>query len=122
MLRSEPLGRVANAAVDTDGIAIDLRPSTYGDVPPRQIEVTSDVLAFVGTGDASTPPAPTTTNSAYHEAGAAIPSELIEKLSLIGPKEKLREDIEAWRESIVTTLLVAGDVNTIRTAAEVVLG
>jgi F420-dependent oxidoreductase-like protein len=56
------------------------------------------------------------------EAGAAIPAELVEKLSLVGPKEKLREDIEAWRESIVTTLLVAGDVDTIRTAAEVVLG
>src|SRR4051794_26724119 len=56
------------------------------------------------------------------EAGAAIPSELVQKLSLIGPKEKLREDIEAWRESIVTTLLVAGDVETIQTAAEVVLG
>src|SRR3954467_3573850 len=56
------------------------------------------------------------------EAGAAIPSELVQKLSLIGPQEKLREDIEAWRESIVTTLLVAGDVETIRTAAEVVLG
>jgi hypothetical protein len=56
------------------------------------------------------------------DAGAVIPSELIQKLSLIGPKEKLREDIEAWRESIVTTLLVAGDVGTIRTAAEVVLG
>jgi hypothetical protein len=56
------------------------------------------------------------------EAGAAIPSELIQKLSLIGPKEKLREDVEPWRESIVTTLLVAGDVETIRTAAEVVHG
>src|SRR4051812_28190937 len=56
------------------------------------------------------------------EAGAAIPSELIQKLSLIGPTEKLREDIEAWRESIVTTLLVAGDTQTIRVAAEVVLG
>jgi F420-dependent oxidoreductase-like protein len=56
------------------------------------------------------------------EAGAAIPSELVQKLSLIGPKEKLREDIEAWRESIVTTLLVAGDVSTLEVAAEVVLG
>ena len=55
-------------------------------------------------------------------AGAAIPAELVEKLSLIGPKEKLREDIEPWRESIVTTLLVAGDVATIQAAAEVVLG
>jgi F420-dependent oxidoreductase-like protein len=56
------------------------------------------------------------------EAGAAIPSELIQKLSLIGPVEKLKEDIEPWRESIVTTLLVSGDLNTITAAAEVVRG
>jgi F420-dependent oxidoreductase-like protein len=56
------------------------------------------------------------------EAGAAIPRELIEQLSLIGPADKIRHDLEAWRESIVTTLLVSGDVNTIRTAAELVLG
>jgi F420-dependent oxidoreductase-like protein len=56
------------------------------------------------------------------EAGAAIPSELIQKLSLIGPVEKLKEDIVPWRESIVTTLLVSGDVNTITAAAEVVRG
>ena len=56
------------------------------------------------------------------EAGAKIPSELIQKLSLIGPKEKLREDIQPWREAIVTTLLLTGDVETLRTAAEVVLG
>jgi F420-dependent oxidoreductase-like protein len=56
------------------------------------------------------------------EAGAAIPTELIEKLSLIGPKEKIRDDLEAWRESIVTTLLIQGDVNLVRTAADLVLG
>ncbi len=57
-----------------------------------------------------------------NEAGAAIPRELIEALSLIGPKEKIKHDLEAWRESIVTTLLIAGDAATVRTAAEVVLG
>ena len=56
------------------------------------------------------------------EAGAAIPYELIDKLSLIGPKEKIRDDLEAWRESIVTTLLLSGDAATLRTAAELVLG
>jgi hypothetical protein len=56
------------------------------------------------------------------EAGAAIPFELIDQLSLIGPPDKIRHDLEAWRESIVTTLLVAGDAATIRTAAELVLG
>src|SRR4051812_9307476 len=56
------------------------------------------------------------------EAGAAIPTELIEKLSLIGPKEKVREDLQAWRESIVTTLLIQADVTLVRTAADLVLG
>ena len=57
-----------------------------------------------------------------NEAGAAIPTELIEQLSLIGSKDKIKDDLGAWRESIVTTILVAGDANTVRTAAEVVLG
>jgi F420-dependent oxidoreductase-like protein len=56
------------------------------------------------------------------EAAAAIPQELIERLSLIGPPDKIRHDLEPWRESIVTTLLVAGDAAVARTAAEIVLG
>jgi F420-dependent oxidoreductase-like protein len=56
------------------------------------------------------------------EAAAAIPQELIERLSLIGPPDKIRHDLEPWRESIVTTLLVAGDAALARTAAEIVLG
>jgi hypothetical protein len=56
------------------------------------------------------------------EAAAAVPTKLVEQLTLIGPKEKIRDDLEAWRESIVTTLLIAGDPQTLRTAAELVLG
>ncbi len=56
------------------------------------------------------------------EAAAAVPTRLIEQLTLIGPKEKIRHDLEAWRESIVTTVLVGGDPQTLRTAAEIVLG
>jgi hypothetical protein len=51
-----------------------------------------------------------------------VPIALLEQLTLIGPKDKIRHDLEAWRESIVTTLLVAGDPQTLRTAAELVLG
>jgi hypothetical protein len=43
-------------------------------------------------------------------------------LTLIGPEEKLCDHLEAWRESSVTTALVAGDQQTLRTAAELVLG
>ncbi|HLH13966.1 MAG TPA: LLM class F420-dependent oxidoreductase [Solirubrobacteraceae bacterium] len=56
------------------------------------------------------------------EAGAKVPRELIEALSLIGPREKIREDLHMWRESVVTTLLVTGDAATLRAAAELVLG
>jgi F420-dependent oxidoreductase-like protein len=56
------------------------------------------------------------------EAAAAVPRKLIEQLALIGPPDKLKHDLEPWRDSIVTTLLVGGDAATLRTAAEVVLG
>jgi alkanesulfonate monooxygenase SsuD/methylene tetrahydromethanopterin reductase-like flavin-dependent oxidoreductase (luciferase family) len=56
------------------------------------------------------------------EAMAAVPQQLIEELTLIGPKEKVRDELEAWRESAVTTLLVSGDAQMLRDAAELVLG
>jgi hypothetical protein len=56
------------------------------------------------------------------EAAAAVPTELVEQLALIGPEDKVRHDLEAWRDSIVTTLLVGGDANQVRKIAELVLG
>ncbi len=56
------------------------------------------------------------------DAAAAVPTELVEALTLIGPPDKIRHDLEAWRDSIVTTMLVAGDAAMLRQAAELVLG
>jgi F420-dependent oxidoreductase-like protein len=56
------------------------------------------------------------------QAAAAVPTRLLEQLTLIGPADKIRHDLEAWRDSIVTTLLIAGDPPTLRAAAEIVLG
>ncbi|CCI51295.1 hypothetical protein [Nostocoides jenkinsii] len=50
---------------------------------------------------------------------AAIPVSLIEKIALVGPKEKIRDDLAAWRESPVTTLLVDGTPETLRAIADV---
>ena len=55
------------------------------------------------------------------EAAAALPRPLLEQLTLIGPADKLRHDLEAWRESLATTLLIGGDPATLRVAAELVL-
>jgi F420-dependent oxidoreductase-like protein len=56
------------------------------------------------------------------EAAAAIPFELIDQMSLIGPEDKIRHDLDAWRDSFVTTILIGGDIGLLRTAAELVLG
>ena len=56
------------------------------------------------------------------EAGARIPAELIDELSLVGSPEKIRHDLEKWRDSVVTTLLVSGDAGTVRRVADLVLG
>ena len=55
------------------------------------------------------------------EAAAKIPFELIDAMSLIGPREKIADDLAKWRESVVTTLLIQGDAELLRTAAELVL-
>jgi F420-dependent oxidoreductase-like protein len=56
------------------------------------------------------------------EAAAAIPTKLVEDLALIGPEDKIRGELEAWRDSIATTLLIGGDAATIRRVAELVRG
>jgi len=55
------------------------------------------------------------------EAAAAVPTALIEDTTLIGPKEKIRDDLEGWKESIATTLLVSGSPDTLQTMAELML-
>jgi F420-dependent oxidoreductase-like protein len=56
------------------------------------------------------------------DAAAAVPTALVEQLALIGPPDKIRHDLDAWRDSIVTTLMVSGDEAQVRRVAELVLG
>jgi F420-dependent oxidoreductase-like protein len=53
------------------------------------------------------------------DATAAVPDGLVDDVSLVGPPERIRDRLEAWRESGVTTLLVASrDPVSVRTIAE----
>jgi F420-dependent oxidoreductase-like protein len=56
-----------------------------------------------------------------NEAIAAIPTTLVEEMALIGPREKVRDDLARWRETSMTTMLVSGNAATLRTMAELVL-
>ncbi len=56
------------------------------------------------------------------EAIAAVPDELVDAVSLVGPKERIAERLEAWRETPVTTLVVgAVQPEALQTLAELVL-
>jgi alkanesulfonate monooxygenase SsuD/methylene tetrahydromethanopterin reductase-like flavin-dependent oxidoreductase (luciferase family) len=56
------------------------------------------------------------------EAIAAVPDELVDAVSLVGPKERIRERLEAWRETPVTTLLVGSpQPEALETLAELLL-
>jgi alkanesulfonate monooxygenase SsuD/methylene tetrahydromethanopterin reductase-like flavin-dependent oxidoreductase (luciferase family) len=56
------------------------------------------------------------------DAIAAVPDAMIDEVCLVGPKAKVRDDLEAWRESRVTSILVGGPIETLRQVAELVLG
>ena len=55
-----------------------------------------------------------------------MPTSMVENIALVGPRDKIRDDLAAWRESIATTLVVSpvasgGDptpLDTLRTMAE----
>jgi alkanesulfonate monooxygenase SsuD/methylene tetrahydromethanopterin reductase-like flavin-dependent oxidoreductase (luciferase family) len=41
------------------------------------------------------------------EAAAAVPAELIDTITLVGPREKVRDRLEVYREAGVGTLIVS---------------
>jgi F420-dependent oxidoreductase-like protein len=56
------------------------------------------------------------------DAIAAVPDALIDEVALVGPAERIRDRLDAWRESGITTLIVGTpDVNAVRTLAELAL-
>ncbi|HEY7137365.1 MAG TPA: LLM class F420-dependent oxidoreductase [Acidimicrobiia bacterium] len=56
------------------------------------------------------------------EAAAAIPDELIDEVALVGPRERIRDQLEAWKASRVTTMIImAPDAHTMRAVAELAL-
>ncbi len=56
------------------------------------------------------------------EAIAAVPNELVDAVALCGPKERIRDRLNLWKDSPVTTLnLTVFDIYTLRTMCELVL-
>ncbi|MCU1427762.1 MAG: class F420-dependent oxidoreductase [Actinomycetia bacterium] len=55
------------------------------------------------------------------EAIALVPTQFADEISLVGSKERVRDRLQAWEESAVTTMIVHGDIDTMRAIAEIAL-
>ena len=54
------------------------------------------------------------------EAARAVPTAMVEQVALVGPLAKLRDEVGAWKSSLLTTMIVAGPPDLLRAVAELV--
>jgi F420-dependent oxidoreductase-like protein len=54
------------------------------------------------------------------DATAAVPTRMVEAMSLIGSPEKIRDELAQWEESVVTTMIVQGPAPLLEMIAGVV--
>ncbi|WP_286960626.1 LLM class F420-dependent oxidoreductase [Arsenicicoccus sp. UBA7492] len=55
------------------------------------------------------------------EAVAAVTTEMVSRIALVGPVAKIKDELAAWEESLITTMVVHGNARTVRQIAEIVL-
>jgi F420-dependent oxidoreductase-like protein len=109
---------------DVEKAADSLRPvlALYiGGMGAREMNFHFDVFARMGFEGEARRIQDLYLDGRKEEAAAAVPTKLVEATALIGPLEKIRDDLAAWRESPVTTILVGGGIEAVRTMAELVL-
>ncbi|MDX2381072.1 MAG: LLM class F420-dependent oxidoreductase [Acidimicrobiia bacterium] len=56
------------------------------------------------------------------EAASAIPLAMVEDIALVGPPEKIREEVPAWRETCITEFLLSGPAKMLPMFADLLLG
>ena len=56
------------------------------------------------------------------DAAALVPDAFVDQVALVGPQERIRDRLDAWRESGATTMLVSTrDAASLRALADVAL-
>jgi F420-dependent oxidoreductase-like protein len=106
---------------DVEEAAALIKPSLalyIGGMGAKQVNFHHDVFARMGYEDVADKVQDLYLGGHKDEATAAIPTRLVEDISLIGPAAKIREELAAWEESVVTTLLLRGDAATLRSVAD----
>ena len=56
------------------------------------------------------------------DAAAAIPLAMVEDVALVGPPDKIRDELTAGRETCITEFLLSGPAQMLSTFAEIMRG
>ncbi|MDV6014605.1 LLM class F420-dependent oxidoreductase [Haloechinothrix sp. LS1_15] len=107
---------------DVEQCADLIRPSLalyIGGMGAKQMNFHRDVFARMGYEETADKVQQLYLSGHKDDAAAAIPTRLVEDIALIGSPAKIRDELQAWRETVVTTLLLRGDASLLRTAADV---
>jgi F420-dependent oxidoreductase-like protein len=108
---------------DVEAAADAMRPMLalyIGGMGARDMNFHFDVFARMGYEEAATKIQAAYLDGRRDDAIAAVPTAMVEDTALVGPKDKIRDDLAAWEESPATTLLVNGPADTLRMMAELV--
>ncbi|WP_370936795.1 LLM class F420-dependent oxidoreductase [Amycolatopsis sp. cg13] len=106
---------------DVEEAASFIKPALalyIGGMGAKSVNFHHDVFARLGYADVADKVQELYLAGRKEEAVKAIPTSLVEDTSLIGPAEKIREELSAWEDTVVTTLLLRGDAGSLAKAAK----
>jgi alkanesulfonate monooxygenase SsuD/methylene tetrahydromethanopterin reductase-like flavin-dependent oxidoreductase (luciferase family) len=109
---------------DVERCADRIRPNLAlyaGGMGARGANFHFEVFARMGYEDVATKVQELYLAGSKREAAAAIPLSMVEDVALVGPVEKIREELNAWRDTCITTVLVSGPASMLSTYAEILL-
>ena len=94
-----------------------------GGMGAKEVNFHASVFARMGYGDAVEEIQDLFLDGRKDEAFKRVPLELVEDVSLVGPLDKIREELNGrWRKTAMTTMLVNGNPDQLREITDLVRG
>jgi F420-dependent oxidoreductase-like protein len=108
---------------DVEGCAELMKPMLalyIGGMGARDVNFHFDVFSRLGYADACMKIQDAYLDGRKADAIAAVPTSLVEDVALIGPKDKVLDELEAWKATCLTTMMVSGPPELLGQIAELV--
>jgi F420-dependent oxidoreductase-like protein len=110
---------------DVEACADRVRPNLAlyaGGMGARGANFHFEVFARMGYEDVATNVQDLYLAGKKQEAAASIPLAMVEDVALVGPPDKIRDELVRWKETCITTLVVSGPASVLSGYAAAIAG